>query len=273
MLLIKLNFSKITAVIGLAITLNFCLGSLSSKVQAEEVNSNPNKSRATVNKKGERSTNRSRGGLPVHRIGGGSRGNCIANQGQLVAVVPEKSVGMTASTTPQLFFSIPETTQTHLLEFVVRNQQDELVYDTILKTSDRAGIIAVELPPNLRQESLKANEDYHWYLSMICNQQKRSHDIVVEGLLRRVEIEPAISQKLQNASPIEQANLYQQQGIWHDALSVVAQEQKTSQYQGAAQAKWVELLHALGLGELANQPLIEANQFSSTNWLPDYSSR
>lgn len=255
MLFSKLNFSKITTVIGLAITLNFGLGSHFLIVKAEEVNSDVNKSKVNVNKK-EANRRRNRRGLPVHRIGGGSRGNCIANQGQLIALVPEDSVGMTVSTNPQLFFYIPETTQTHQIEFVVRDQQDQLVYETLVATTERAGVITVELPANLQQKSLKTGENYHWYLSMICNQQKRSHDIVVEGWLRRIEIEPAIGQKLQDANPLQKASLYQQQGIWHDALSVVAQEQKNASSQSAAQAKWKELLHDLGLGELANQPLI-----------------
>ena len=258
MLFRELKFGKLTTFIGLGIALNLGWFGFPSLVQAEGTNFASRKNKINVNKK-EVSRRRNRGGLPVHRVGGGSRGNCVADQGQLMALVPENSVGLTASTTPQLFFYVPETTQTHLIEFVVRNQQDELVYETLLKTTDRAGIIALELPAKLQQAALNTNENYHWYLSMICNQQKRSHDIVVEGWLRRIEMEPAISQKLQNANPLEKANLYQQQGIWHDALSVVAQAQKTSSYPGSAQAKWTELLDALGLKELANQPLIETN--------------
>ncbi len=266
------TFSKIRLVIGLTIILNFCLASFSPLVQAETVDGNPNKSRANVDKKERRSVKR-RGGLPVYRIGGGSRGNCLANQDQLIALVPENSVSITASTTPQLFFYIPETSQSNLVEFVVRNQQDELVYETFLETGDRSGIITIELPESISQELQKTNEDYHWYLSMICNRQKRSHDIVVEGWLRRVEINPAIIPKLHNASPLEQASLYQQQGIWHDALSVIAQERKNPNYPDTTQAKWNELLNSIGLEELANQPLIETNEFSSVNWLLERSSR
>ena len=271
MLFKKQKFSKILTAVGLSISLNFCLASMSSLVSAKEADTNLNKSTLNVSTKERRKT-RKRSGFPIHRVGGGSRGNCTANRGQLVALVPEDSVGITASITPKLFFSVPETTDTHLIEFVVRNQQDELVYETLLETKDREGIIAIELPKNLQQESLKTNENYHWYLSMICNQQKRSHDIVVEGWLKRIEIEPTMSQKLQNADPIERANLYQQEGIWYDALSVVAQETETASQLSAAQAKWKELLTALGLEELVNQPLIETTQSSATNWLTNYSS-
>ena len=252
----QLNFSPIATVIGLTITLNFCLASCFPLVKAEEANLSNDKSRVNLSQE-ERRTIQKRGGLPIHRIGGGSRGNCLAPGGQLVALVPEHSVGLTTSTTPQLFFFIPETAQTLLLEFLVRNQQDELVYATRLETRDRPGIIALQLPEKFSSESLESNQNYHWYLSMICNQQNRAHDVVVSSWLRRIEIEPKLAQQLQNSAPLAQAHLYQQQGLWHDALSAVVQAQKTAPERGKALAKWTELLTALGLGELAHQPLIE----------------
>ena len=165
-------------------------------------------------------------------------------------------MGLTTSTTPQLFFSIPAIKDTPRLELVVRNQQDELVYKTLLEITERPGIVALQLPEHLSSESLKTNKNYHWYLSLICNHQNRAHDVVVSGWLRRIEIEPNIRQQLQAAAPLAQAHLYQQQGIWHDALSAVLQAQKTAHQGDAARAKWTELLTALGLGKLAHQPLI-----------------
>lgn len=266
------NFSKITVVIGLGITLNFGWASLSSRVKAEAQNSSSTGRRTTVNPN-KRDNLQERSGLPIHRRGGGSRGNCIASEENLVALVPANAVGITASNTPQLFFYLPETTQPHLIEFVVRNHKDELVYDTMLQTSKQAGIIKIEFPPNLKQDELKTNEDYRWYLSMICNLQKRSHDVVVEGWIRRVEIDFTTNRQLQQAKPIEQASLYQQQGIWHDALSILAEQQKTLGSPIAVRAKWAELLDNVGLGELANKPFIEVNNLSSSNQSLERSAR
>ena len=256
MLFKQLNFPQVVTFIGLTISLNFCLASCFPLVNAEEANLSNDKSRVNLPQK-ERRTIKKRGGLPIHRIGGGSRGNCIAPGGQLVALVPEHSVGLTTSTSPQLFFSVPKTQKTHLLELVVRNQQDELIYETLLETKDQAGIIVLKLPEHLVQESLPTQENYHWYLSLICNQRNRAHDVVVSGWLRRIEIESNIHQQLQASNLLAQAHLYQQQGIWHDALSAVVQAQKMANHRREAQAKWTELLTALGLRELAPQPLIE----------------
>ncbi len=255
MLLRELNFSPIAMVIGLTITLNFCYVSWSSPINAEQAPKTNDKSRVNRPQK-ERKTTSGRDGLPVYRIGGGSRGKCLAPEGQLVALVPEDSVGLTTSTTPQLFFSIPSTQKTPLLELVVRNQQDELVYETVLPTTESPGIIALQLPEHLGSQLLKTQENYHWYLSLICERENRAHDLVVSGWLRRIELKPKSRQQLQDSAPLQQANFYQQQGIWHDALSAVVQAQKTPPHRRSALAKWTELLTALGLGELAHQPLI-----------------
>ena len=257
MLFKQLNWRQLSTLIGVTLTFNFCLASWSILVNAEEVNFSSYQNRVNLPQPKRRNTRKKeKEGFPIHRIGGGSRGNCLTPGGQLVALVPEHSVGLTTSTTPQLFFSIPKTKKTHLLELVVRNQQDELVYDTQIATIEGSGIIALQLPENLVPESLPTDENYHWYLSLICNEQNRAHDLVVSGWLRRIEIEPNISQQLQAPHPLAQANLYQQQGIWHDALSAVVEAQKTEHQRDAALAKWTELLTALGLGELAHQPLI-----------------
>ena len=266
-LLKELNFNPIATVIGLTITLNFCWLSWSPLVNAEEAPLTNNKSRVERPQKKKR-TLQKRSGFPVHRIGGGSRGNCLAPEGELVALVPKHSVGLTSSTSPQLFFSIPKTQKTHLLELVVRNQQDELIYDTVIATTERSGIIALQLPEHLASESLQSNKNYHWYLSLICNQQNRAHDLVVSGWLRRIELEPNLRQQLQNSAPLEQAHLYQQQGLWHDALSAVVQAQKTASDRREALAKWTELLTALGLGELAERTLIGEWRLQSNSALP-----
>ena len=261
MLARKLKFSKITAVIGLAITVSIGSISFSSPVQAQEQNSHTHRRRSSVTQNNHGNP-KGRSGLPIHRVGGGSRGNCIASQGHLVALVPENSVGKTASNNPQLFFYVPETTKPHLLEFVVRNQQDELVYESMLQKSTRPGIISIELPANLQKDQLKTNENYHWYLSMICNQQKRSHDIVVEGWIRRVELEPELTQKLQQANILEQASFYQDQGIWYDALSILAESKQSIESQINVKAKWTELLESIGLKEFAEQPIVEVTKYS-----------
>lgn len=107
--------------------------------------------------------------------------------------------------------------------------RDRLVYETSLETEGRSGIMSVEipLPTDERSKSLDSSTDYHWYLSYICNPEQRSQDVVLEGWIDRIELSEITQEKLETLSLTEQANLYQQQGIWHDALATAANQLQT----------------------------------------------
>ena len=200
-------------------------------------------------------------GLPTNRRDGGSRGNrdnCIADtqNRNLVALIPEQTVGINASVSPKLFFYVPKVNKHKTLEFVLRNEQDELMYEAFL-TTEGEGIMSVEVPVDIKSNLLETNQNYHWYLSMICNFQQRSRDIVVEGWIRQEAIDIATKQELSVAGSIEQAEVYHEQGFWYDALSTLATNYQSSADRPLIRAKWSELLKSVGLEDLAAKPFIE----------------
>ena len=209
----------------------------------------------------EKKTN-SNYGLPIHRRDGGSRsdgGNCVVNNENhnLVALIPARSVGINGATSPKLFFYIPQVDEPKTLEFVLRNEADELMYETFLTTTGK-GIISVEVPADLKSNQLETAQNYHWYLSMICNPKQRSRDIVVEGWMRQGKVTPEIEQQLNAADAVSQAEIYQEQGFWYDALAVLAAENSDRVKE---QAKWTELLESIGLEDFADAPFIETDKF------------
>jgi hypothetical protein len=248
MLLQPLKANKKNKIISGVILVPLCFASLSLPVKAKNQDL------------------KSQEGLPTYRVGGGSRGNCLTNNQQLVALIPETAIAKTTTTSPKLFFYIPETKQknTVALEFVLRDRQDKLIYETFLKTNEQSGIIAVDLPDSVKATLLKTKENYHWYLSMICNPENRSHDVVVEGWIQRVELEANIKKQLQFSQPLEKAKIYQQQDIWYDALSTLAEEKKNSVLQPQVAMSWNKLLESIGLGNLAQEQFIEPYQVSNS---------
>jgi len=220
---------------------------------------------STVTVRAEKTTesnNRSDYGLPTHRRDGGSRGpgdNCLADakSRNLIALIPEKTVGINASANPKLFFYVPKVNKEKTLEFVLRNEQDELMYEAFL-TTEGAGIMSVEVPTDIQANLLKKDQNYHWYLSMICNFQQRSRDIVVEGWMRHETVDVATKQELNTANSIKQAELYHEQGFWYDALSILASNQQSSTESPIVKEKWSELLGSVGLEDLAAKPFIES---------------
>lgn len=247
MLLTKFIFSKIGRLTSLLIISSFILGSFSSSVFA--------KSQKT---EGQNSVSHSNIGMPTHRRDGGSRsGNnsCLASRRNLVALIPDQTVALTASASPELFFYVPKTTQPKTLEFVLRSEEDELIYESFLQTNGE-GIISVKIPPEVRANLLQTEANYHWYLSMICNPQQRSRDLVVEGWMRQSEIGSILEKQINRADVTAQADLYQEEGLWYDALSTLAEQKKEIAEEPLIQAKWTELLSSVGLKELANESFI-----------------
>lgn len=196
-------------------------------------------------------------GLPSNRRGGGSRGNCIANGKEFIALVPDRAVNKTASISPQLFFYAPKTSEHKNIEFVLRNREDELVYKTLLKTTEQAGIMSVALPEQIKEHSREYYGDYHWYLSLICNSKRRSQDVVLEGWIEYVELNNSEKEKINLSNTIGKSNLLQQKDIWYDTLSVLA-EQKKLDSNFSIQQQWSQMLESIGLSDLASEPLIKA---------------
>ena len=248
MLNTKLMLSKFKRLFGLLITLNL--------LQVGLINP------ATAEQKSEKSQSvNSNYGLPTNRRDGGSRGsgnNCLANvsNSNLTALIPNKNSGIKASASTTLFFYVPEVSQQKTIEFVLRNEQDELIYETFLTTTGK-GIMSVKIPAVINSNQLETNQNYHWYLSMICNPQERSRDVVVEGWLHQEEIDRAVKQKLQFATSVEKAELYSEQGFWYDAIATLVQEQDFNAKQSVVRKKWTELLGTVGLEDLASEPFIQ----------------
>ncbi|MCC0178005.1 DUF928 domain-containing protein [Waterburya agarophytonicola K14] len=233
--------------------LNMVFGSLANPVNAEKTTTQ---------------TSNSDYGLPSHRRDGGSRsskGNCLADADSrnLTALIPEKTVGVNVSATPKLFFYVPKVSKEKTLEFVLRNQQDELIYEAFLTTEGK-GIMSVDLPANVQKDIIEQDNKYHWYLSMICNSEERSRDIVVEGWMRQSTVDVATQQKLDRTNPAQQAELYRDRGFWYDALSVLADNQQSAEELPIIRAKWTELLESVGLKEVANAPFIESQLIESS---------
>ena len=243
----KINGKSLCQITLFAIALNVAIGSLM-----------PARAKPREQKKNSEYVVNTNQGLPSHRRDGGTRSSCASNSSSddFVALIPDTAVNMTASAKPTLYFHVPKTEQSPKIEFVLRDENDRLVYETAIDTEGEAGIMSVEIPFPVRQKALQSNTEYHWYLSQICNPQKRSQDIVLEGWIQHQVLSPQTQQQIANFSLRERANFYQQQGLWYDALAVAATELET-EVENNSQTQWSKFLNAIGLDKFADKPLIE----------------
>ncbi len=201
---------------------------------------------------------------PQRRKPAGTRpvmNKCEFNPQELVALIPENLVGSTINTSPTLYFSVPSITASTNIEFVLRDTNDELVEKQTFSGRGQAGIMSLKLPrvPHISSP----NHTYHWYLSVICNEADRSHDVVVEGLLKPVILESNAQQQLEGASLEQRIQVYQAYDVWHETLHTLA-KMKRSQPQNAQISQQLgKLLESVKLEpNLAKQPLLETKRLS-----------
>ncbi|NET33347.1 MAG: DUF928 domain-containing protein [Cyanothece sp. SIO1E1] len=194
--------------------------------------------------------------------GGGRRGSCSALEPPLMALLPapaassdesvdrekdavlteeiRNSLALTVSDHPRIWLYIPE--QLRGIDSAEVMMQDEKGQDVggyplnvKLQTS---GMVSFELP-----HALDLGQPYHWYFSVICNEQRPSRNPNVDGWVERVAPEQmGLDQRqLAVATPKEQIDLYAAKDIWYETLTLLA-EQNCRNRQNSTFAEYWDLI-------------------------------
>lgn len=210
--------------------------------------------------------NNVRQGLPGRRISGGSRSPstaCLTTPSQpVVALMPKSNLGITLSERPTFWFSLPAINPDRTLEFGLYDQSGELIYQESFNASGKAGISSLSLPNTFT--SLSAEKDYRWYLSVVCDPDSRSEDLVVTGWIRRVQSDNELSAQLANATPQERLLVYEASELWFETLTTLAELRQTAQSDSdfdqlqvdahQIDEKWRGLLESIDLIQIAAVP-------------------
>lgn len=200
-------------------------------------------------------------GEPGQRSEAGSRGcenvdrqfPTDAQKQQLTAIVPVYSdsalvLGRTISTAPTFWFYTSYVAPVPA-QFVLRNKNGELVYQTDVVLPKTPGIISLSLPKTA--PPLLVGRQYHWFLKIYCRAQEPP--AFVEGWIQINALDPALKQRLEKATPRNRVALYAANGIWFDALSAAAELRRRD----PKDTFWAELFQVVGLSELATEPIVE----------------
>jgi hypothetical protein len=199
------------------------------------------------------------------RAGAGRNPECPSTLTRLTALVPgvgEKSVSAsTVAENPTFWFYVPQLPETaRSAEFVLHmshNGRDvENVYRTPLLLSGKPGVISITMPSQ-SQSLLKANQKYHWYFHIYCGDpQKTSDNFYVDGFVQRQALTQALDSQLKTTKPREYI-AYSANNIWYDALTNLGQLRRANPQNATINQDWVNLLNAVGLQDLAKQPLVQ----------------
>lgn len=199
-------------------------------------------------------------GAPQRVEGGGTRGpdSCLAGKA-LTALVPSNRFGATVAAYPTFFVYMPAVSPQKSslpVEFILEDADENELYKATFQTTGRPGIVTLSLPTGAGLSPLQVGRDYRWSFSIICQPGESTVNIEVEGWVRRVELNPTLNNRLQQASPENRVELYAESEIWHDALASLVQLRRNNPRNSAVAARWSQLLSAAGLNNIVQESLV-----------------
>lgn len=212
-------------------------------------------------------------GVPGRREGGGTRGgDCKFDPNELTALIPQTTMGRTVSANPTFFFYIPaalnktvEIALTDEANAVPDNATKQDFYKTTFRAvTQRPGVVSVSLPATGTSSNLEVGKRYRWEMSIQCDSDDRSADIVVSGWIERVDMTSGLKSQLAEASVRDRYSIYAKEGLWYEALTALAEQRRSAPTDSGLASKWTELLNSVELGKIAQQPLV-SSQFIPTN--------
>ena len=185
------------------------------------------------------------------------RGGCASSSPlNLTALVPKNKIGRTVSDYPTFFFYLPQT-DAELAEFILQDENSNVIYQQDLTIKNLSGVIGVSIPANTNLPPLEVGKNYTWKFTVVCDPDDRSSDQLESGVVRRVELSADILRELENADPRQKTVIYAQNGIWQDALSNLAAARRANPNDPDLAADWESLLDSVTLGAIAKEPIVE----------------
>lgn len=192
-------------------------------------------------------------GAPDDRDDAGSRSACAATDPSFQALIPATNFGLTLDKFPTFWLYVPyPISSPHTIEFILRDEttKDE-VYRTTFTIDRGEGIVSFRLPKDA--PPLDKDRKYRWRFDLFCNGD--AADFVSDnGVILRTAIEPeppgTIADKLE---------FYAQNGIWHDLLTELLQQQCLNPNDAELSANLSNLLRhpVVRLDDFVSEPILE----------------
>lgn len=212
---------------------------------------------------------------PENREGGATRSPCIRGNKPLVALVPVSGVGNTSAESPTVFWYMPqlsaEDAPAPVVEFLLRDANKQEVYSAkypLAKTNQ--GIVGSPGLMSLNVSNiypLKTNQEYRWELTLMCDADSpdRSQDTFVEGAIKRVEANPALTMRLQRATALERVGIYAREQLWYETLASLVELRRDRPTDALLADAWTKLFDSVNLSAISREPLFQGVRSLTTN--------
>lgn len=199
-----------------------------------------------------------RGRVPGRARGGGSRGICPSVGTELTAIVPSTTEataqglpvtyvgGVTTAERPNLWFYVPYTLSAELTaDFILQDETGTTVFQlssTEFSASEQTpGLVKVVLP------ELAVGKVYQWYFQINCGADS---PIYTQGGIERIPLDPTLDSQLAAASPQQQAEIYRNNDLTYDAITILAELHREQPTDTTITTMWNELLQSINITEI-----------------------
>ena len=188
-------------------------------------------------------------GTPGGRAAGGAGRGACTNYEALQALMPTVNgvvYSQTAEAFPTFWFYLPTALEAGMsLELVIQDANDEFVYITeIANLPIEAGLIRISVPSTATP--LEIEQLYTWTFSVQCD-RATAGVIFVNGTIERV---PAIAVAT-DPPTLEQASHLAKAGLWHEALTEVAEVYQQDVTNSEVTTAWETLLEQGNVPQIA----------------------
>lgn len=185
-------------------------------------------------------------GQPRTNRAGGRRDQFCNNSmptPSLTLLLPPTNQGLTTAAHPTFLAYLPQTSAKQAF-LTLEDEDNNYLYHTIFELPEGAGIVSIPMPQTA--PALEPEKYYKISLAMICGQVLDPNDPVVEGWIKRVELDPDSQPSQENS--LELGAWYASNGIWFDTLQTLADLYEVEP--DNAIAAWEELLQSVDLDDM-----------------------
>lgn len=161
----------------------------------------------------------------------------------LTALSPTTPPGLTLAEHLTFLVYVPSTSA-ETAEFSIRDQESRGVYRTTVALTHTPELISISLPE--QAPPLEVGKPYTWSFAVICNPDDRVEDRFVTGTVQRIELAPTRLQRIEQAPPKQRIALYQEEGIWYDALALLFELRRSQPNDPNLSTTWRNFLQSAG---------------------------
>ncbi|MBD2067721.1 DUF928 domain-containing protein [Leptolyngbya sp. FACHB-671] len=162
----------------------------------------------------------------------------------LTALSPTTTPGLSLAEHPTFLVYVPSTSAENA-EFSLRSRDGRGIYRTTVPLTDTPTLISISLPDQVAP--LEIGSLYTWSFAIICNPDNRIEDQFVTGSIQRIELNPVRLSQIEQSPPARRIALYQEDGIWYDALTLLFELKRSQPDDLSIDTTWREFLQSGGI--------------------------